>query len=86
MQPILIISQKTPGNFYSIKKELKKLLKEVKNSGLTIIPLSLFLNDKGFAKLQIALSKGKKLHDKRETIKDRDTKRKLNRINKTFNT
>jgi SsrA-binding protein len=68
------------------KQELKKLYKEVKNTGLTIIPLKMFLNDRGFAKLQIALCKGKKLHDKRETIKDRDTKRKLNRINKTYNT
>ena len=54
------------------KKELKKLYKEVKNSGLTIIPLRLFVNDDGFAKLRIALAKGKKLYDKRETIKDRD--------------
>ena len=68
------------------KQELRKLHKQVKNSGLTIIPLRMFLNDRGFAKLQIALSKGKKLHDKRETIKDRDAKRKLGRINKTYNT
>ena len=52
------------------KKELKKLYKEVKNSGLTIVPLRLFINDDGFAKLRIALAKGKKLYDKRETIKD----------------
>lgn len=56
------------------KKELKKLYKEVKNSGLTIVPLRLFINDDGFAKLRIALAKGKKLYDKRETIKDRDNK------------
>ncbi|WP_127846344.1 SsrA-binding protein SmpB [Psychroflexus aestuariivivens] len=68
------------------KQELRKLHKEVKNSGLTIIPLRMFLNDRGFAKMQIALCKGKKLHDKRETIKDRDAKRKLGRINKTYNT
>lgn len=68
------------------KQELRKLHKQVKNSGLTIIPLRMFLNDRGFAKLQIALCKGKKLHDKRETIKDRDAKRKLGRINKTYNT
>jgi len=67
------------------KKELKKLEKEVTNSGLTIIPLRLFLNDKGFAKLDIALAKGKKLYDKRETIKDRDNKRNLARIKKDFN-
>ena len=66
------------------KKELKKLEKEVKNTGLTIIPLKLFINEKGFAKLQIALAKGKKLFDKREAIKDRDNKRNLDRIKKNF--
>ena len=66
------------------KKELKKLNKEVQNTGLTIIPLRLFINDKGFAKLEIALAKGKKLYDKRETIKDRDNKRDLDRIKKTY--
>lgn len=67
------------------KKELKKLYKEVKASGLTIIPLKLFLNDRGLAKLNIALAKGKKLYDKRETIKDRDNKKDLDRIKKNFN-
>lgn len=66
------------------KKELKKLEKEVKNTGLTIVPLKLFINEKGFAKLQIALAKGKKLFDKREAIKDRDNKRNLDRIKKNF--
>jgi len=66
------------------KKELKKLNKEVQNSGLTIIPLRLFINEKGFAKLDIALAKGKKLFDKRETMKDRDNKRDLDRIKKNF--
>ena len=64
------------------KKELKKLNKEVQNVGITIVPLKLFITDKGWAKLQIALVKGKKLHDKRETIKDRDSKRDLDRIKK----
>ena len=67
------------------KKELKKLHKEVKASGLTIIPLNLFINDRGLAKLNIALAKGKKLFDKRDTIKDRDNKRNLDRIKKDFN-
>lgn len=66
------------------KKELKKLNKEVQNTGLTIIPLRLFINDKGYAKLDIALAKGKKLYDKRETIKDRDNKRNLDRIKKIY--
>jgi len=64
------------------KRELKKLHKEVAQKGIAIIPLRLYLNDKGLAKLQIALAKGKKLYDKRETIKDRDNKRALDRIKK----
>jgi SsrA-binding protein len=67
------------------KRELKKLQKEVNTSGLTIIALNLFLNDRGLAKLNIALAKGKKLYDKRENIKDRDNKRNLARIKKAFN-
>ncbi|WP_142786406.1 SsrA-binding protein SmpB [Changchengzhania lutea] len=66
------------------KKELKKLNKEVQNTGLTIIPLRLFINDKGYAKLDIALAKGKKLYDKRDTIRDRDNKRNLDRIKKIY--
>lgn len=66
------------------KKELKKLHKEVTASGLTIVPLRLFLNDKGFAKLDIALARGKKLHDKRNTLRDRDNQRDLARIKKDY--
>ena len=66
------------------KKELKKLHREVQNTGLTIVPLRLYINEKGFAKLRIALARGKKLYDKRETIKDRDNKRDLDRIKKSF--
>lgn len=66
------------------KKELKKLNKEVKNTGLTIVPLRIFLSEKGYAKLDIALCRGKKLHDKRNTLKDRDNKRDLDRIKKNF--
>ena len=67
------------------KQELKKLNKEVKASGLTIVPLNLFINERGFAKLRIGLARGKKLYDKRETLKERDTKRDLARIKKNFN-
>ena len=66
------------------KKELRKLHKEVKNTGLTIVPLRVFLSEKGFAKMEIALVRGKKLHDKRETIKDRDNKRQMDRIKKAY--
>lgn len=67
------------------RRELNKLRKEVTTSGLTIVPLNLFINDRGLAKIRIALAKGKKLYDKRETIKDRDSKRNLARIKKSFN-
>lgn len=66
------------------KRELKKLEKEVQNTGLTIIPLRLFINEKGYAKLDIALAKGKKLYDKRETIKDRENKVRLDHIKKSY--
>jgi len=66
------------------KRELKKLHKEIQNVGLTIIPLKLFMTDKGWAKLSIALCKGKKLYDKRDTMKDRDNKRDLARVKKDF--
>jgi SsrA-binding protein len=66
------------------KQELRKLEKEVKNVGLTIVPLRVFITDKGYAKLVIALAKGKKLYDKRETIKDRENKRDLDRVKKAF--
>ena len=66
------------------KKELKSLHKSVQNKGLTIIPLRLFTNEKGIAKLEIGLCRGKKNYDKRETMKDRDTKRDLDRIKKEF--
>jgi SsrA-binding protein len=64
------------------KKELEKLYKEVKNTGLTIVPLKVFINEKGFAKVLISLAKGKKLYDKRQVIKERENKRQLNRIKK----
>ncbi|HIB48571.1 MAG TPA: SsrA-binding protein SmpB [Flavobacteriaceae bacterium] len=67
------------------RSELKKLEKEVKNSGLTIVPLVLFTNDRGLAKMKISLARGKKQFDKRESIKDRDNKRNLSRIKKAFN-
>jgi len=67
------------------KNELKKLLKETINSSNTIIPLKLFINERGLAKIEISLAKGKKLYDKRETIKDRDNKKDLDRLKKIKN-
>ena len=61
------------------KHELNKLLKKLKDQGLTVVPLRLFINDKGYAKLEIALAKGKKQHDKREDIKKKDIEREMSR-------
>jgi len=61
------------------KKELNKLESKIKEKGFTIVPLAIFFNSKGLAKIEIGLGKGKKLHDKRETIKARDTEREIKR-------
>lgn len=66
------------------KNELKSLSKEIKVTGFTIIPIKLFINDKGIAKMLITLAKGKKLYDKRASIKDRENKRNLDRLKKSF--
>jgi SsrA-binding protein len=61
------------------RRELKKLISKLTDKGLTIVPTRLFINEKGYAKLDIALAKGKKLYDKRETIKERDVERERQR-------
>jgi SsrA-binding protein len=61
------------------KRELRKILTKTKEKGLTIIPTLLFINEKGLAKLDISIAKGKKLYDKRETLKTKDTKREMDR-------
>lgn len=62
------------------KSELRKLEAKTDQKGFALIPLRLFINDRGLAKLEIGVGKGKKTHDKRETIKERDLKRELSRI------
>ncbi len=64
------------------KKELRKMERKVKETGLTIVPLRLFLNENGFAKLEIALAKGKKSFDKRESLKSNDARRDMDRMMK----
>jgi len=64
------------------KRELRKLNIKLKEQGTTIVPTLMFINDKGFAKLEIALAKGKKLYDKRETIKGKDVQREMDRERK----
>ena len=62
------------------RNELRKLKQAVKNPGFTIVPMRLFINEKGLAKLVIALARGKHEYDKRESIKERDDKREMDRI------
>lgn len=64
------------------RKELTKLEKKVKESGLTIVCVKLFINDRGLAKLEIALARGKKTYDKRESLKLKDAKRDMDRVMK----
>lgn len=64
------------------KRELDKLERKLKESGLTLVPLRLFMTDSGLAKLEIALAKGKKTFDKRETLKRKDAKRDIDRAMK----
>lgn len=62
------------------KRELRKLQTKMKDVGYTIIPLRIFFNEKNLAKIEIGLGKGKKLHDKRETIKKKETDREIKRF------
>ncbi|NJN27461.1 MAG: SsrA-binding protein SmpB [Cyclobacteriaceae bacterium] len=62
------------------KREIKKLEAKTQEQGLTIVPVRLFVTNKGLAKLEIALAKGKKLHDKRHDIKEKDLKKDLERL------
>ncbi|MFD0794163.1 SsrA-binding protein SmpB [Mucilaginibacter litoreus] len=89
----LHISEYSFGSFYNHeakrdrvlllhKKELKKLQTRTEEKGLTIIPLALFISERGFAKLEIGLAQGKKTYDKRESLKERDTKLEMDRAMK----
>jgi SsrA-binding protein len=62
------------------KKELDKIGQKLKEKGFTIIPLSIYFNQRGYAKMKIGLGKGKKLHDKRESIKQRESEREIKRF------
>lgn len=84
------ISEYSMGSFYNHepkrnrklllnKKELRKLQQKAQDKGTTIVPLQIFFNERGFAKMEIALAQGKKLHDKRDSMKERDAKIELGR-------
>lgn len=62
------------------KRELKRLKSQIQEKGLTIVPLNLFINEHGLAKLHIAVAKGKHTYDKKESLKEKDIKRELERI------
>ena len=73
---------KRPRKLLLHKQEIEKLVKKKKDVGLTIVPTRLFINEKGYAKLDIALAKGKKIADKRESLKEKDAKRAMDRAMK----
>lgn len=62
------------------KKELDKLQRSIKDAGFTIVPVRMFINEKGLAKVVIALAKGKKQYDKRESLKEKDDRRDMDRM------
>jgi SsrA-binding protein len=65
------------------KREIGRLMGAINRQGLTLVPLSIYFNGKGKAKIELALARGKKVHDKRETIKERDWKREQQRLMKS---
>ncbi|MCH2023401.1 MAG: SsrA-binding protein SmpB [Saprospiraceae bacterium] len=75
---------KRPRKLLVNKMELKKLHNKVKEQGFSIVPYRLFISERGYAKLEIALAKGKKSYDKRESLKERDSKRNLDRMRKKY--
>lgn len=62
------------------RAEIRKLEGKIEEKGLTLVPTRLFINERGLAKLEIAVAKGKKIHDKRDSIRDREAKRELDRM------
>jgi SsrA-binding protein len=66
------------------KPELRKLERGIKEKGSTIVPYKIFFSERGLVKITVCLARGKKMYDKRETIKDRENKRELDRVNKAY--
>lgn len=78
-------NERRPRKLLVHRRELNRLIGATQREGMTIVPLKLYFNDRGFAKISLALGKGKKLHDKRETEKKRDWQREKARIMKDRN-
>lgn len=76
--------ERRPRKLLMKRQELRKWEKKVKEKGLTIIPYRMFINDRGLAKVEIALAQGKKVYDKRDSIRQRETKRSMDRIKKQY--
>ncbi|PID93830.1 MAG: SsrA-binding protein [Bacteroidetes bacterium] len=70
---------KAPRKLLLTRRELKNIFKNIAEKGLTVVPLSLYINENGLAKVEIAIAKGKKLYDKRESLKAKDTRREIDR-------
>jgi SsrA-binding protein len=66
------------------KRELKKIDLRIREKGLTVVPIRLFINERGFAKLEVGIGKGKKSFDKRESLKQKENKRELDRVMKKY--
>ena len=76
----VIQSTRRPRKLLLQKKEIKKLDKKLKNVGITLVPTLLFISKSGYAKLTCRIAKGKKMHDKRATLKEKDIARDLDRL------
>ena len=66
------------------KKEIRQISKKIVEKGFTLIPLEVFISDRGFAKVEIAIAKGKKIHDKRQSLKEKDNKREIDRMRNMY--
>jgi SsrA-binding protein len=76
--------ERAPRKLLLHKKQIQKLIQAVQKDGYTIVPLSIYFNQKNFVKVQIAIAKGKKLHDKRADLKEKDLKRDIQRSLKNW--
>ena len=76
--------ERRPRKLLLKRQELRKWEKKVKEKGFTIVPYRLYLNERGLAKMEVALVQGKKVYDKRETIRQRESKRTMDRIKKQY--
>lgn len=77
-------SPNQPRKLLLKKQELRQIQKKITERGLTVIPILLFLNERGLAKLEIAVARGKKTHDKRKSLQEKDLKREMDRVKNRY--